>query len=253
VLLHTWLTGKIKDDAVLLFGMKAFWWARTGKLVQLLSGSVILLNIITVERLKLAGQRVGEMLPWRMVFSWPRLFRRERLKRRLESERAGYIVQPEVIIEYFDLGAGSEVRPNPDYDEAANEHVRIERARVEREIHRLGPDRPDLLSRTLVIFGLLSLAGWIYINVHFHRIFYTTLNSSEEFGGLFMMLISIVVGGLFAFVIGELVSIFILVLLIRLPLFLLSILFIRPVSYILSFEGLEKSALEAVNDFNSHL
>src|SRR5580693_2300742 len=55
-----WAEKKIPDETI-LFGWHVFSLARLGKLIQLISGSVILLNIIGVERVRAGGVWIGSL------------------------------------------------------------------------------------------------------------------------------------------------------------------------------------------------
>lgn len=230
--IHAWLTSKIHDDAI-LFGYQVFWWARAGKLVQLISGSVILLNIIGVEKIQEAGAWIGRLITWQTIFSMPNA-----IKRRLTilgidwelwntNEIPRYLpVETDSDMHFIDTSK-SPRELNPEYSEEKN-------ALIKARIHELNKQKRALKGNK-ILDGLIYIPGiiaciWSCLLIH----------SWDVMSVKWLLWLATAA---LIFFIANLVVAFLVAIVLRIPLLLIDLLVITPIARLLSIKELERFAL----------
>jgi hypothetical protein len=58
---HLWSSGGINSDDIIL-GIKVFWWERAGKVLQFVSGLVIVVDLLGTERLRIVEQSILQVI-----------------------------------------------------------------------------------------------------------------------------------------------------------------------------------------------
>ena len=228
-LIHEWMKHKLPDET-LLYGIHVFWWARAGKVIQLASGSVILLNIIGIPKIRAGGERIRHLMSWQTVFTTPRILKRLISILEIDLELFGLNEEPEYT--YEPVGP-SDRRPvmvktaNPKYSRLENEKIRRRREALSLEKKHLKETTP--FSVLIYIPGILGVGYSAYLT-------HTLLHGNANWLFWILALAPIFFGVNF-------LCAFLTVALLRFPVFVAEAFILEPVGRLLSNERLETIAM----------
>ena len=236
---HWWQGTSSISPTTELYGMSALWWSRTAKITQIITGFFVLIEVIGIEKIKKGGERIAMVLSFREIFSYPNF-----LKKRLRVLQIDFALfmgtkeEPKYKdeVDYVGKDASRPVvvpnsqYPNPEYSAEKNQTIRKKRVNLQKEKELLG--------------GNSWISWWIYlpgvIAVVFALWFMDAITTDWEVSVHWLFIAFICVLLFFA---TNLLLLWIIAIVARLPLFILEYALLEPMGYVMKNKHLKKIIL----------
>ena len=250
---NIWVSGVTIPAGVEIFGLKTTWWIRIAEALQLVSGMVILIDIIGIQKLRKLGNALHRLYSIKELIRAPsivitikRLRGLAKTLRALGKEltRLQEIPKTTTSVKYVGetsigryIGRVETIHQNPNYSSEKNCEIRAKRNTLEAQKAGLELQRSELRISlpAQILFEVFALLLALEIFLQFIK-YLESIPTEFQFLGLLLVL-------LLAYPLGNSLALIILTALIRVPALVLETFVIEPLAYLLRYPRLKQLLL----------